>query len=74
MIIRAISLNTLRSLGDKRLASESMGLNRKRVIAESATNTDKMIVVLLVLAIRTANKENVKRLVDVTVHTIDDFR
>lgn len=74
MITRAISLNAVRSLVDKRRASESIGLNRKRIIAESTTNTLKMIVAPLVLAIRTANKEIIKRLVDVTVHTIEDFR
>lgn len=74
MITRAISLNTLRSFVDKRRASESMGLNTKRVTADSTTSVLKMMMAVLVLTIRTANKENIKRQVDVTVHIIDDFR
>ena len=74
VIILAISRNTLRSLTDKRRASESMGLNRNSVIQESTTIMLKMFVALLILTIRTANRENSKRLVDVMVHTMEDFR
>ena len=72
--ILAISRNTLRSLTDKRRASESMGLNRNSVIEESATIMLKMFDALWLLAIRTANKEISKRLVDVMVHTMEDFK
>lgn len=74
VIILAMSRNTLRSLTDKRRASESIGLNRNSVIEESATIMLKMFVALWLLVIRTANKEISKRLVDVMVHTMEDFK
>lgn len=74
VITRAIRPKTIRSLVDKRRALESIGLNRKSVIAERTTNTLKIRFVLLVLTTRTAKREIVKRLVDVTVHTIEDFK
>ena len=74
MITRAIRPKTIRSLADKRRALESIGLNRKSVIAERTTNTLKMRIVPLVVITRTAKREIVKRLVDVTVHTIEDFK
>ena len=74
MITRAIRPKTMRSLADKRRALESIGLNKKSVIAEKTTNTLKMRIVPLVLTARTAKREIVKRLVDVTVHTIEDFK
>ena len=74
MITRAIRPKIMRSLADKRRALESRGLNRKSVVAERTTNTLKMRIVPLVLIARTAKREIVKRLVDVTVHTIEDFK
>ena len=74
MITRAIRPKTIRSLADKRRALESIGLNRKSVIAERTTNILKVRIVPLVLITRTIKREIVKRLVDVTVHTIEDFK
>ena len=74
MITRAIRPKTMRSLADKRRALESIGLNRKSVIAARTTNILKMRIVLLVLTTRTVKREIVNRLVDVTVHTIEDFK
>ena len=42
MITRAIRPKTIRSLADKRRALESIGLNRKSVIAERTTNIREM--------------------------------
>lgn len=74
MITRAIRPKTIRSLADKRRALESIGLNRKSVIAERTTNILKVRIVPLVLITRTIKREIVKRLVDVTVHTIEDVK